>query len=202
MTAFVQYGCGLSAPDGWLNFDASPTLVLQRVLGRRAPGPKFPDAVQYGDIVRGLRVKDASAAGVYASHVLEHLALDDFRAALRNTYRMLTPGGVFRLVVPDLEAIARAYLAHGDAGRFLRDAHLGEAQRPRGVAGFIRTWLGNSTHRWMWDERSLGRELADAGFTGIRRCQYHDSGLPMFDVVEDDADRWNDAVGMEARRPA
>src|SRR5262245_22988509 len=28
---YVQYGCGLSAPDDWLNFDASPTLWLQLI---------------------------------------------------------------------------------------------------------------------------------------------------------------------------
>ncbi|MCI5142460.1 MAG: methyltransferase type 11, partial [Candidatus Electrothrix sp. ATG1] len=28
---FIHYGCGLSAPESWLNFDASPTLRLQRI---------------------------------------------------------------------------------------------------------------------------------------------------------------------------
>ena len=27
---YVQYGCGFSAPAGWMNFDASPTLRFER----------------------------------------------------------------------------------------------------------------------------------------------------------------------------
>jgi hypothetical protein len=42
---YVQYGCGSSAPEGWLNFDAS----LRVQLGIR--GKVFPRNVRYGDIV-------------------------------------------------------------------------------------------------------------------------------------------------------
>ncbi|HEX6859864.1 MAG TPA: hypothetical protein VF138_06660, partial [Caulobacteraceae bacterium] len=59
---YVQYGCGLSAPDGWLNFDASPTLRLQRLplVGRLLTRGRvrFPEAVRYGDITRGLPLAD------------------------------------------------------------------------------------------------------------------------------------------------
>ena len=27
---YVQYGCGLSAPKEWINFDVSPTLRIQK----------------------------------------------------------------------------------------------------------------------------------------------------------------------------
>jgi len=64
---YVQYGCGSSAPEGWLNFDAS----LRVPLGIR--GKVFPRNVRYGDIVRGLPIKDGTAKAVYASHILEHL---------------------------------------------------------------------------------------------------------------------------------
>src|SRR5580698_4553134 len=106
----LQYGCGLSAPPDWMNYDASPSLRLQRlpVIGR-APGlgaVRFPPQVRYGDIVKGIPVGDASCRAVYCSHVLEHLSLRDFRIALRNTHRLLTRGAIFRLVVPDLRAAA------------------------------------------------------------------------------------------------
>ena len=103
---YVQYGCGESSPDGWLNFDASPTLMAQRIpfLGNfiRRDKIAFPKSVKFGDVRRGLPVGDKSCAGVYASHVLEHLALDDFHTALKETFRILKPGGRFRALVPDL----------------------------------------------------------------------------------------------------
>lgn len=46
------------------------------------------------------------AAGVYASHMLEHLSLDDRSRALREIRRLLAPEGLVRLVLPDLRARA------------------------------------------------------------------------------------------------
>src|SRR6266568_3068610 len=111
MGVYVQYGCGLSCPEGWINFDASPRLRLQQLplIGQffRRGAIVFPARILYGDIVKGLPVADDTADGVYASHVLEHLSLNDFWLALRNTIRLLKAGGIFRLVVPDLEVRAR-----------------------------------------------------------------------------------------------
>ena len=115
---FVQYGCGFSAGDGWLNFDASPTLWIERLpvvgklVSRALAGNArhFPDDVEFGDIRKGPLVAPGSADAVYALHVLEHLSLDDFRTAIRNTHVMLAPGGVFRLIVPDLLARAKRYV--------------------------------------------------------------------------------------------
>ena len=95
---YIQYGCGLSAPENWKNFDSSPTLRLQKVplLGKLVNKTPFPSKVIYGDIVKGLPgIKDNSCDGVYCSHVLEHLSLEDFRIALRNTLNILKPGGYF-----------------------------------------------------------------------------------------------------------
>lgn len=214
---YVQYGCGLSVGQGWLNYDNSPTLRLSRVPGlaplvRRAGGVRFPDEVLYGDICNGPLTAPGACAGIYASHVLEHLTLEDFRAVLAHTYIMLKPGGVFRLVVPDLEVIARRYtdmLGQGVDGAnsdFMRSACLGEELRPKGVVGRLRSVFGNAKHRWMWDEPSMTRALAAAGFVDIRRCAFNDCADPMFKAVED-AGRFVDegsgmtSLAIECRRP-
>jgi hypothetical protein len=215
---YVQYGCGLCAGRGWHNYDSSPTLRLQRVpllgpmLVRAAGGVRFPGQVRYGDICRGRLAPPGSCAGIYASHVLEHLSLEDFAAALRHTFQMLAPGGVFRLVVPDLAARARRYVAALDAGAedasaaFMRCTRLGLERRPRGLLGALRGHLGNAAHLWMWDEPSLARALREAGFGAIRRCAFSDGEDPMFREVEDE-DRFVDRatgmaeLAMECRRP-
>ena len=154
--SYIQYGCGLCAPDGWMNFDGSPTLRLQRLplLGLMVRKVRFPKNVLYGDIVAGLPVKDQSAKAVYCSHVLEHLALADFRTAVRNTFRMLAPGGQFRMVLPDLEYVLRRYFEDtqpGAALRFMKESLFGQETRPRTIRAFLSSWLGNADHRWMWD---------------------------------------------------
>jgi hypothetical protein len=202
-TTYVQYGCGLSAPQGWLNFDASPTLRVQRLplvgfLGASS-GTVFPANVHYGDIVKGLPVEAGSCRAVYCSHVLEHLSLTDLRMALVNTRRVLAEEGLFRLVVPDLRVAAQRYVADPSdaaASRFMTETFLGVAERPKGVRGLLRSWLGNSHHLWMWDHPSLSRELATAGFKDIRPARLGDSAEPMFSAVEE-ASRWVDAVGIE-----
>ena len=98
---YVQYGCGFSVGEGWLNFDASPTLRIERIpfFGNKVSAvfsgnrERFPASVRYGDICKGPLVPAGTADGVYASHVLEHLSLSDFRKALANTYKMLADEG-------------------------------------------------------------------------------------------------------------
>lgn len=204
---YVQYGCGWSAPAGWRNFDASPTLRFERLplVGRlyQRNARRFPESVEYGDIVRGLPLGADSCDGVYCSHVLEHLSLQDFRTALRNTCRILRPGRTFRLVVPDLELCCRRYLEDSQpqaALTFLRVTLLGEETRPRGFKAFLTSWLGNSRHLWMWDFRSMASELEAAGFTRVRRASFGDSDDPMF-ARSEDRDRWHDCLGVECVKP-
>ncbi len=80
---YIQYGCGLSAPKEWTNFDVSPTLRIQKlpIIGailKSSLNTSFPKNVQYGDIINGLPVKENSCDGLYCSHTLEHLSLNDY----------------------------------------------------------------------------------------------------------------------------
>lgn len=206
-TDYVHYGCGLCAPATWTNFDVSPSLrlrripLLGRVLGRA--GPTWPDSVKYGDIVRGLPVPPASCTGIYCSHVLEHLAYDDAATALRNTLSYLRPGARFRFVLPDIEQLARTYFnspAPDAAIQFMDASYLGQRTRGRGLRAFLRDWLGNSRHLWMWDYKAMAKQLADAGFVDIRRASFGDCADDRYRDVEDE-ERWRDCLGVECRRP-
>lgn len=203
---YIQWGCGQTAGEGWLNFDASYTVLIEqlpfvaRIRGRRI----FPAAVRYGDIVKGLPVAADACAAVYCSHTLEHLPLNDALIALRNTYRILRPGGVFRMVLPNLRAIVSDYLDSEDpapAHKFMRWSNLGTDSLPKTPLGALREWLARGRHLWMWDESTLRHELAEVGFVGIRRCAYGDSSNPMFERVEvKERYEW-DALALECFKP-
>ncbi len=206
MGRYVQYGCGFHAPVGWENYDASPTLRFERIalLGRlyTKNANRFPANVRYGDIVKGLPVEPESCAGVYCSHVLEHLTQQEALHALANTYLYLEPGGVFRLVVPDLRQLAQAYLAEQTAvaaPRFLEASGLGLGWRKRGILQFLRAGLGNSVHRWMWDEQSMTEALRIQGFRAIRRCHFGDAQDSRFREVEQES-RFIECLAMECRK--
>lgn len=212
MTAkYIQFGCGLCAPNGWRNFDAGPAFWLQkrlpitRQLLLKRGFPDYPvDRIEYGDIIEGLPVKKESAVGVYSSHVLEHLPLEGFRVALRNVYEYLQPGGTFRSVLPDLEYYIGGYVQQADstaAMKFLNSTHLGEPRVSKGLASLLQLLFGRSKHLWMWDYRAIEAELRAAGFTRIRRAYFGDSDDKHFNEVEERG-RWENCLGVECKKPA
>lgn len=90
----LNVGCGARFHPAWVNVDAVPASAEVRAVDVRA----------------GLPFGDGEFAAVYSSHVLEHLGADEAAALLKQMHRVLAPGGIVRIVVPDLEAIAREYL--------------------------------------------------------------------------------------------
>lgn len=207
---YVQYGCGLSAPKEWKNFDGSPTLRIQKIpiIGsvlKSKLNVTFPSNVLYGDIVKGLPVNENSCDGIYCSHILEHLSLQDFRQAIKNSFKILKKDGIFRCVVPDLEFMARSYINVLDRGEqlaslnFINNTLLGVKERQKGLKGLLNTFWGNSHHLWMWDSKSLSAELKNAGFTQIRVCKFNDCEDEMFKYVED-KERFVNSVALECRK--
>jgi predicted SAM-dependent methyltransferase len=51
---------------------------------------------------------------VYHSHVLEHFSKADGEKFIAECYRILKPGGVIRIALPNLEVIAKEYLSNID----------------------------------------------------------------------------------------
>ncbi|MEO6190188.1 MAG: hypothetical protein ABIO44_07290 [Saprospiraceae bacterium] len=78
---------------------------------------RFPNNVLYGNILNGLPVQESSFDGLYNSQKIEHLSLIDFHIELKNSYKNLRKGGIFRCVIPDLEVAARRYLIELDNGK-------------------------------------------------------------------------------------
>jgi predicted SAM-dependent methyltransferase len=219
MGKYVQYGCGYSAPYNWINYDSSLSLRILKIpfIGKlvyKASGNRqiFPATVCYGDILNGLPEEEGSCDGVYASHVLEHLSRADCMIALNNTYSLLKPGGIFRIIVPDLEVRVRQYILDLENGikdandRFLRACYLGVESKPKSLIARLRKFYGASDHLWMYDYPSMTEMLKKAGFVDIRRCVFGDSADPMFKAVED-PDRFHynvlnaQEVALDARRP-
>jgi predicted SAM-dependent methyltransferase len=86
---------GREKRPGWEILDVNPADHVDHV----------GDAIDLG------RFEDGSFVEIYASHVLEHFDYrDKLVTALREWHRVLTPGGVLRLSVPDMDILAHLLL--------------------------------------------------------------------------------------------
>ncbi len=152
------------------------------------------------DLRRGIPFRNNTFDVVYSSHFLEHISKASASVFLRECYRVLKPDGIIRVVVPDLAAIVDTYVSSLSSlrcgNRFTLDSHL-EAidelfeqmvrrespitaqQSPlaRLLERFIRGDASNigETHRWMYDEYSLGVLLLDVGFKTLEVRDYSTS---------------------------
>jgi len=90
----VNLGCGRQWHPAWINFDTW------------APDPR----VRKHDLTKGIPLPDNSVDVVYHAHILEHFDRTGGLRFLRECFRVLNEGGIIRVVVPDLERIARLYL--------------------------------------------------------------------------------------------
>lgn len=211
----LNVGCGPTPTEGWINYDNSwsvrlakrPTLV--RVLARaglisgaqrhlcevaRREGIRFGTA-------EAIDHPDGSVDVVYSSHMLEHLDRATAQQFLAEARRVLKPGGVLRIAVPDLGLLVDRYNADGDADRLV-EASLLASEAPKTLVAKLRYLvLGSRHHAWMYDARSLVAALERAGFESARTL---DAGAT---TIEDPgaldlSERADESVYVEARRPA
>lgn len=91
---FLNLGCGQRFDPRWTNIDFVST----------GPG------VIAHNLLTGIPFLDNEFDLVYHSHVFEHIPKSQADFFIRECVRVLKPGGVLRLVVPDLEKIASTYL--------------------------------------------------------------------------------------------
>ena len=93
-------------------------LTKPRTAGEKyIPGFFHIDILDYPHIDKKALVTDLSffESGqvelIYAAHLLEHFGRDEFLKVLAEWFRVLAPGGVLRLAVPDFGTIAKLYVS-------------------------------------------------------------------------------------------
>lgn len=187
--ALVNLGSSLRVARGWVNLDGSPIAFMARfprpivALSYRASGAgKSVACNRYVDILttnrfvhhrleRRLPFGDNTVDNIFAGEVLEHLSVDVAHRVLRESRRVLRPGGVIRICVPDLQCAIDQYLA-------------GEKQEALGFFLYDNGRGGLSSHKSMWDYGLLDDALRAAGFSSVRRCRSRTGRTPDLDVLD------------------
>ena len=131
--------------NGWFANHRRLAGLLTRIIG--SGWKVWPAGVVHGDVSGGkLPLRDSSVDVLFSAHFFEHLAREEGEMFLRECLRVLNPDARIRIVVPDLEGLARKYLRDLDA-RGERDLHAiggcpGDSfMQQLSVCGLRRRWM-------------------------------------------------------------
>jgi SAM-dependent methyltransferase len=198
----VNLGSGPTGPESWVNMDRSPTMILRHaplvarairktgLIGDHHLVPWEPHIVRQ-DLTKPLPFADGTVDAVYSSHFFEHIYYSDAHAIARECHRVLKPGGVLRLALPDGEAWARELVESGDdeageAGyRYLLRLGSHPLERPTGKRA-LTSKIGGHIHRWQPTRGLVRRMLIEAGFaqSEISDRKFLEGELPDIESIE------------------
>jgi len=155
----LQVACGVNyILKGWLNVD----IVAGDV---------------YCNVCKKLPFSDNSFAFIFNEVMLEHLELNDAIAFLKEIYRILKPGGIFRVRTPDLKKHIECYMdlnkdiTSDDVSKFLKQyLNLKQCFSRCETINFLwdRCLRG---HKFIFDYDFLKHILEEIGFKDIVSCK-------------------------------
>ncbi len=174
----LNWGCGSHVAAGWINSDIK--------------GEPGVDLV--ADVRAGLPLASESCDYAVSVHALPELSYPELQGALEELRRVLKPGGVLRLALPDLRRGIDAYL-RGDLDYFQVDPEEVSSAGGRFIVHML--WYGYSRSLFTVDfaEELLRR----AGFVEVRECAFGTTASGFEQITELD-NRPEESLFVEARR--
>ena len=158
----LQLGTGGHRIEGWLNSDLYANLGDAQL-----------------DVTEPFPIDDGVFDYVYSEHLIEHISYPDGLRMLKESYRVLKPGGVTRVATPSLEALFNLYRTDKSELQleFIRhqtDEHIDHAtlyQDTFVINNMVRNW----GHQFIYDDKVLRNALEQAGFVNIERLDLSES---------------------------
>lgn len=184
----VNLGAGTQGRPGWINVDAFA----------------FPGINCTYDMRRGLPFANCSVRGIFCEHFFEHIDYEEEAPVLlRECHRVLQPGGVLRLIVPDAGAYLRAYCEEGwDALTRIRplkpgrvDFYFGHRYHSKMEAVNV-VFRQGTEHKYAYDAETLMHLLRRCGFTRVEQQAFGRSLLP--EICLDQEMRASESLYVEA----
>jgi len=136
----IHLGCGEQNAPGWINVDAQP----------------FPHVNFVGGVEKLPMFASNSANLIYACHVLEHISYQRYPEILKEWRRVLKPGGVLRIAVPDFDKLIVIYQTEKNNINLVLPPMMGAQDCEHGF------------HRGAFNEKYLSDLCLDAGFKKTR----------------------------------
>lgn len=182
----LHFGCFDKPVEGWVNTDITPHLSIARVPLLPAllhAAGKLSDErlaqhragvfrkVRRLDVTKPFPFPSGTFEAAFSSHVMEHLYPEQARSCAAEVYRILAPGGVFRVVVPDLDRMIARY-------------------RPEQADAWVEAFFesrqtgAQHQHHWMYNEASMRALLTGVGFAEVARRDYRQGRCPDLELLD------------------
>jgi len=159
----MNWGCGGVTRPGWINSDCVAWA-----------GVDLPC-----DIRRGLPLEDNSLDYITSLHALPEIPYTDLEDVLWELRRVLRPGGVLRLGLPDMDRAIDAYLRN-DRDYFLIPDEVSQSLGGKMIVQL--TWFGRSRTMFTYDFTE--ELLRKSGFREVHRCDFGRTQGPYPEIVE------------------
>ena len=211
----INVGCGKTPTPGWINYDNSLSVRLSKfpllssflsqiglisveqnelILAARKSG------IEWANATVKIPHPSGTLQAIYTSHMVEHLDREEIGLFLDESYRVLKPGGVIRIVVPDLRLLVESYIKDNDADQFV-DALLLSTGQPKDLISKIKLLIvGYRQHLWMYDGLSLSKLLTKHGFDEPMIMAPGTTNIPDYGEL-DLYERSETSVCVEAKKP-
>lgn len=137
--------------------------------------PKYPRDIRH-DAYDRLALPDDCIRRIQSQDVFEHLEYERIPAIFDDIHRVLAPGGMFRLSLPDyLSAPLRRRSVFDANGQILGDlmmgAKVGYDSASGGVA--VRFTTDGDAHVWFPDYQQVARLILRSSIRFCRRIEFH-----------------------------
>lgn len=152
----LHLGCGTDYKEGWINIDNNSDENITAI-------------DLYWDLLKPLPFPDNSVDFIFSEHFFEHFSVEDGQLVMKDALRLLKPGGVMRIAMPDLRAVVNDYLHTSIAKNpTIKEFHFDFVKTSAEWMNMSFRWWG---HRWLYDWEELERRLREAGFEQIVACK-------------------------------
>lgn len=186
----VNLGAGDTGRAGWVNVDIQ----------------QYPGINCVYDCRKHLPFPDRSVRGIFCEHFFEHIDYtEEIPTFVSECYRVLQPGGVLRIVVPDAALYLHAYMHDGwEALRRIRPLHDQTTDSLLQTTYHTRMELLNMVfrqghqHKFAYDFTTLAFVLRRYGFATVQQQAFGVSLLP--ELAIDQAMRASESLYVDAQK--
>ena len=157
----INLGSGHWKLDGWVNVDIDRD--------------SQPDVC--ANLGSGLPFANGVARLMHSEDFIDQLALENAAGFLRECHRILAPGGVLRVLTPDMRKLAQLYLHDPEQLKSLWKRFVGVPLSLDTAGEVFNNGMRFAGHTFLYDEETFTALASSCGFDA-RRVGYQQSAVP------------------------